>query len=133
MQLALLGVSADAAFVRQVVTQKKVNGWQVSEQSAVGRLARFFPDASPLQIPVSVSIKGGGNRESEETVIEFGTPREALFACRLPLEFAAKVCLQNADRSFEAEAWVVALQYHNGQAAVAARFVQAPPCWVIKL
>lgn len=115
------------------MTQKKANGWHVSEQSAVGRLVRFFPDASPVKIPVSVSIKGGGNRESEDTVIEFGTPREALFACRLPLEFADKVCLQNADRSFEAEAWVVALQYHNGQAAVAARFVQAPPRWVIKL
>jgi hypothetical protein len=113
------------------VTQNKTGGWELGEQSAVGSLARFFPDASPVRIPVTVSIRGRGNSESEATVIEFGTPREALFACRLPLEFADKVRLLNADGSFDAEAWVVALRSHNGKIAVAARFVHEPQ-WVIK-
>jgi len=114
------------------VTVKRTTGWQLTEQSAIVRLARFFPDASPVRIPVTVSIKGRGNPESEATVIEFGTPREVLFACQLPLEFADKVRLHNTDGSLETDAWVVALQYHNGQAAVAARFVHQPPQWVVK-
>lgn len=65
-------------------------------------------------------------------MIEFGTPREALFACRLPLEFADKIHLQSLDGSLQAEAWVVALQYHGGEAAVAARFVHDLPHWVVK-
>jgi hypothetical protein len=114
------------------VTQKKTTGWPESEQSAVGRLARFFPDATPVRIPVNVSTGGRRNPESEATVIEFGTPREALFACQLPVEFADKVRLCNADGSFDTDAWVVALHFHNGQAAVAARFVREPAHWVIK-
>lgn len=106
---------------------------KVREESAVNRLARLFPDATPLRIAVTISRKGVGSAETEATVIEFGTPREALFSCGLPLEFADKVFLQNADHSLETEAWVVALQYHNGQAAVAARFVRKMPHWVVKL
>jgi hypothetical protein len=115
------------------VSQKKTTDWQASEQSAVGRLARFFPDATPVTIPVNVSAGGREKAGSEATVIEFGTLREALFACQLPLEFAEKIRLRNADGSFDADAWVVALHYHNGQAAVAARFVHEPAHWVIKL
>jgi hypothetical protein len=112
------------------VPQEKKNG--EAEQSAVSRLARFFPEATPVRIPVSVSRRGNGRAESETTVIEFGTAREVLFACRLPLEFADKVRLQNSDGSLAADAWVVAVQYHNGQAAVAARFTQEVANWVIK-
>lgn len=112
--------------------ESKSRGWQVMEESAVGRLARFFPEATPLRIPVIIRRTGTGHLETETTVIEFGTAREALFASGLALEFADKVSLQNADRSFETEAFVVALQYHNGQAAVAARFVREMPHWVVK-
>ncbi len=110
----------------------KGSGWQAHEESAVGKLAKFFPGATPLRVAVTISRKGVGHAQTEATVIEFGTSREALFACALPLEFADKVLLQNADRSFETEAWVVALQYHNGRVAVAARFVREMPHWVVK-
>ncbi|MGE5205136.1 MAG: hypothetical protein ACM3PW_05945 [Chlamydiota bacterium] len=113
--------------------EQRTGDWQLHEESAVGRLAQFFPDAAPVCISVTVSRDGGGNAEWENTVIEFGTPREALFACRQPLEFADKLQLRNADGSFEVEAWVVALQYHKGQSAVAARFVERIPHWVVKL
>lgn len=84
-----------------------------------------------MRIPVSV--KSGENPpESEFTVIEFGTPREVLFGCRMPLEFADKVCLQNDDGSLAADACVVAVHYHQGEAAVAARFSQEVKNWIIK-
>src|SRR5262249_54866198 len=50
---------------------------------------------------------------SENTVIEYGTAREVLFASALPLEFEDRVHLENADGSLEAEAHVVAVQYHD--------------------
>ena len=127
-----LDVTARTAIPRLVVTQEKTTDWQASQQSAVGRLARFFPEATPVRIPVNVSAGSREKAESEATVIEFGTARDALFACQLPLEFAEKVRLRNAVGSFDADAWVVALHYHNGQAAVAARFVHEPAHWVIK-
>lgn len=112
---------------------KKNTSGDVSELSAVGRLARFFSDASPVRVPVNVSIRDRGNaQQSEATVIEFGTPREALFGCRMPLEFADKVRLQNADESLDTDACVVAVHYHEGQAAVAARFVQEVKNWLVK-
>ena len=57
--------------------------------SSIARLARYFPDATPVRIPVSLIRVGSTNSGlSESTVIEFGTAREVLFASSLPLEFA---------------------------------------------
>ncbi|HZR30507.1 MAG TPA: hypothetical protein VFA76_01470 [Terriglobales bacterium] len=97
--------------------------------SFASRLARFFPDATPVRIPVQVTRKGGGQ---QDTVIEFGTPREVLFVSSLPLEFADKIHLQNSDRSLDTEAWVVAVQCQSGNVAVAARFAHDLPNWIIK-
>ena len=69
---------------------------------------------------------------SESTVIEFGTPREVLFACNTPLEFADVIRLRTADGSLDIEASVVAVQYHPGKAIVAARFVGNVPNWIVK-
>ena len=64
--------------------------------------------------------------------IEFGTSREALFASKLPLEFADRLRLQNSDGTLNTEACVVAVQYNTGKTAVAARFAQDIPNWIIK-
>ena len=69
---------------------------------------------------------------SEQTVIEYGTPREVLFVSRLPLEFAGRVRVENADGSLRAEAAVVALQVHDGRIAVAARFSSEVSNWIVK-
>jgi hypothetical protein len=69
---------------------------------------------------------------SENTVIEFGTPREVLFAAGMPLEFADKLRVQNSDGSLDTEASVVAVQYHSGKIAVAARFTQEVANWIVK-
>jgi hypothetical protein len=108
--------------------------------STVADLARFFPEATPVRIPVeftrstavSEGKPAGAAELPESTVIEFGTSREVLFACTMPLEFADRLRLRNADGSLDTEASVVAVQYHPGATVVAARFINAVPNWIVK-
>lgn len=106
----------------------------VGAGSPVGRLAQFFPDATPVRIPVRITrVDACDDVETEQTVIEFGTPREVIFASRLPLEFASQVRLENSDGSLNTEASVVAMQFHDGSTAVAARFAQDVSNWIVKV
>ncbi|MGB8581138.1 MAG: hypothetical protein WCD47_09975 [Candidatus Sulfotelmatobacter sp.] len=117
--------------------------------STVADLARFFPEATPVRIPVqltrchpAIEVKQAslgapesaipGSDVLESTVIEFGTPREVLFACKMPLEFADVLRLRNSDGSLDTEASVVAVQYHPGSTIVAARFRNEVPNWIVK-
>ena len=124
------------------------------EPDIVSRLARFFPEAIPMRIPIRLSRtqsngngKGGSGNgdltsrehggESEnvffqETVIEFGTPRDILFVLDRPLEFADRVLVESNDGSLRAEAFVVAVQYHLERTAVAVRFLKNVPNWIVK-
>ena len=123
------------------------------EPDLVSRLARFFPEASPVRIPIRLSrtvsnCNGDGNGngdqsarehdgESEnvffqDTVIEFGTGREVLFVLDRPLEFADRVLVESNDGSLHAEAFVVAVQYHLERTAVAVRFLKPVPNWIVK-
>jgi len=69
---------------------------------------------------------------TESTVIEFGTPREVLFACTTPLEFADVLRLRNSDGSLDVNVSVVAVQYDRGKTVVAARFQGEVPNWIVK-
>jgi hypothetical protein len=106
--------------------------------SAVAGLARFFPEATPVRIPVQLArtLQPGeaslAAHFTESIVIEFGTPREVLFACNTPLEFADVLRLRNSDGSLDIEASVVAVQYHPGTTVVAARFRGEVPNWIVK-
>jgi len=129
------------------------------EQDIIHRLARFFPDATPVRIPIKLSRTLGesnngngngsghgrnGNHQSEpspdtseqiffqNTVIEFGTPREVLFVVNRPLEFADRVLVESNDGFLRAEAYVVAVQYHTERTAVAVRFLNQVPNWIVK-
>ena len=129
------------------------------EPDIVSRLARFFPDASPVRIPIKLSrtqnrVNGNGNsngsgngngngdltareHESEnvffqDTVIEFGTPHEVLFVLDRPLQFADRVLVESNDGTLHAEAFVVAVQYHLERTAVAVRFLKNVPNWIVK-
>jgi hypothetical protein len=117
------------------------------ESEFVSRLARFFPDATPVRIPVrlsrakqdaAVSTDGksatprNGWSALQETVIEFGTPNEVLFAVSYPLEFADHVLVESRDGSLHAEASVVAVQYHSERTVVAARFLKPVSNWIVK-
>ena len=99
----------------------------------VGRLAKFFPQATPVRIPIRLSRTDGKEKCSiEETVIEFGTACEVLFALDSPLEFADRVLLESKDGSLRIEASVVAVQYHPNRTVVAARFLRNVPNWIVK-
>lgn len=109
----------------------------------VGRLAEFFPAAVPVRIPVQVmkiarSIGKSPVCEStvasaaEQTVIEFGTPGEVIFASGLPLEFEDTVRMKNFDGSFDVSAEIIAMQLDQGKTAVAARFLEDVTNWIIK-
>ena len=129
------------------------------EPDIVSRLARFFPDATPVRIPIKLSrtqnrdngngnSNGSGNgngngdltaheHESEnvffqDTVIEFGTPHEVLFVLDRPLQFADRVLVESNDGTLHAEAFVVAVQYHLERTAVAVRFLKNVPNWIVK-
>jgi hypothetical protein len=111
------------------------------ESEFVGRLARFFPDATPVRIPIRLSCAHGENGDGacgsawtpvQETVIEFGTPREVLFTTAQPLEFADHVLVESRDGSLRAEASVVAVQYHAERTVVAARFLKPVINWIVK-
>ena len=103
----------------------------------VAGLARFFPEATPVRVPVQLArVVLGGDPDAvpfgESIVIEFGTPREVLFECNTPLEFGDELRLRNSDRTFDVTVSVVALQYHPGRIAVAARFRGEVPNWIVK-
>lgn len=112
------------------------------QASTVADLARFFPEATPVRIPVQLTRSYAATDAkqeataktvlAEDTVIEFGTPREVLFACTMPLEFADVLRLRNSDGSLDTEASVVAVQYHPGSTIVAARFRNEVPNWIVK-
>ena len=117
----------------------------------VSRLARFFPEATPVRIPIRLSRSNGngnangtgnGNGDAsahenekvflQDTIIEFGTPREILFVVDRPLEFADRVLVESTDGSLQAEASVVAVQYHPERTVVAVRFLKHVPNWIVK-
>jgi hypothetical protein len=105
--------------------------------SSVAGLARFFPEASPVRMPVQLAriVLGGEpatTHFSESVVIEFGTTREVLFSCNTPLEFGDELRLRNSDSSFDVAASVIAVQYHPGNTVVAARFRGEVPNWIVK-
>jgi len=103
------------------------------ERTCVQKLAGLFPAASAVRLPVRVVKVGTGKKRLQEsTVIEFGTPREVLFASTLPLEFEDRVRVINSNGSLDACAKVVAVRYHDGRKAVAARFVDEVENWIIK-
>lgn len=107
----------------------------MQSDSPVAGLARFFPDATAMRMPVQFARLAESGQSAdfrESTVIEFGTPREVLFACKAPLEFADLLKLRNSDGSLEEEARVVAVQYQPGNTLVAARFNREVPNWIVK-
>jgi hypothetical protein len=49
------------------------------------------------------------------------------------LEFADRVRLQSSDGLLDEEASVVAVRYHEGDVAVAVRFLRRVANWIVKL
>ncbi len=123
------------------MTQQAAATARALEPDAVVRLAKFFPQATPVRIPIRLSrtpSNGVGSGKTPEhvflqdTVIEFGTPREVLFALDHPLEFGDRVLLESKDGALRAEGYVVAVQYHPQRTVVATRFLKDVPNWIVK-
>ncbi len=68
----------------------------------------------------------------EATVVEFSSAEHAIFLSTLPLEFGDRVRLEATPEGSPAEATVVAVQYHEGRKAVAAKFLQGFRDWVVR-
>ena len=95
------------------------------------QLARFFPNAAAVRIPVQVTaLRAGNSRPKEATVVEFGGAEHAIFLSTLPLEFDDRVRIERDQRGCTADATVVAVQYHEGRKAVAVQFLHGPCEWV---
>lgn len=115
------------------MSQQAETSYLNGEETCVQELARLFPTASAVRLPVRVLKMGTGRKRLQErTIIEFGTAREVLFASNLPLEFEDRVRVTNSNGSLDACATVVAVRYHEGQKAVAARFLHDVENWIIK-
>jgi hypothetical protein len=105
----------------------------LEEETCVQKLAELFPNVSPVRIGVRVfTISAGREQLQEQAVIEFATAREVVFGSNLPLEFEDSVRLVNSDGSLDVQATVVAVRYHAGRKAVAARFVTDVKNWIVK-
>jgi len=103
-----------------------------NEQACAEQLARFFPQARPVRIPVQVTVsRGGRTRLREAAIVEFGGPEHAIFLSSLPLEFDDRVEIEAAGEGRPTNATVVGVQYHEGRKAVAVRFLQGPCDWVV--
>jgi hypothetical protein len=103
------------------------------EETCIGKLAQLFPGGSVVRIPVRVTALGARRRKlQEQTTIEFGTAQEVLFTSTLPLEFEDRLRVANADGSLDAQATVIAVRYHGGRKAIAARFAGEVGNWIIK-
>jgi hypothetical protein len=96
------------------------------------RLAQFFPEGTPVKMPVEVSRLGSGSSEAIRTVLEYGTAREVIFRCAAPMEFGDRLRLTNCDGSLDAEAEVTAVQISASETLVAARFTAEVHNWIIK-
>ena len=99
--------------------------------SCTEQLARFFPHVAAQRVAVQVAaLRAGSAATLEPTVMEFGDAEHGIFLSTLPLEFADRVRIEYGERTRVAEASVVAVQYHEGQKAVAVRFSRAQKHWV---
>ena len=115
--------------------QATATGRAAQTASSVAALARFYPDATPVRIPVQITrvVESGATATfSESAVVEFGTPHEVLFCCKTPLEFADVLRICTSDGSLNVEVSVVAVQYHPGKTVIAARFREDVPNWIVK-
>ncbi len=101
--------------------------------SCTERLAKFFPSLAAMRIAVQVqSLRSGQRKVQEKTVVEYAAPQYAIFLSQLPLEFDERVKIAREGQREGVEAAVVALQYHEGQKAVAVRFLDGSCKWMME-
>ncbi|HEY6128692.1 MAG TPA: hypothetical protein VIW23_10965 [Candidatus Acidoferrum sp.] len=102
-----------------------------SGSGCAAELARFFPDARPVQVrAVLTPLRSGADKLRESVLLEFAGFEKAIFSSSLPLEFDDRVRLTDPDGGRACDATVVAVQYHDGRKAVALQFAGGQGWWV---
>jgi hypothetical protein len=95
------------------------------------QLARFFPEAKAVRVrAVLKPLRCGADQIRESVLVEFASVQRAIFGSKLPLEFADRVRISDAEGNAECDATVVAVQYHDGEKAVAVQFADKTIFWV---
>jgi len=87
------------------------------QESMAGRLARIFPGATAMGIPVSLEHDG----RKERTTIEFGTGQEFIFRADSALSFDECVRLRNHNGSLDVLVKIIAMQWVDSKQVVAGR------------
>lgn len=97
------------------------------------QLARFFPDLALARVPVRITaLRHGAQRLQEATLVQYAADEIIIFPTALPLEFDDRVRIEKEGNSRAGEAIVVALQYHEGNKAVAVKLLQGRCDWITK-
>jgi hypothetical protein len=94
---------------------------------------RDFSGAVQVRIPLRVCKgRSGKTASTEQTMIEFGTTEEVLFVSDLPLDFEDIVRVRNVDGSLDLTAKIVVMHLYHAKMAIAAKFLEDVPNWIIK-
>ena len=103
-----------------------------SALSCAAQLARFFPRAVPVHIPVQVTaLRPGAAQLREHTIVEYSATEHAIFRCSLPLEFDDRISVEENGSGTAVEAAVIAVQFHEGAKAVAVHFLKGSCDWMV--
>ena len=103
-----------------------------SNDPALGRLLPLFPSAKPAHIPVRVGLPGRAKGAVEKTTIMYRGHDTAIFLLDYPLHGGDAVQMRSAAGPRESAAQVVALMPNGQSTAVAVRFLEEVPKWLLK-
>jgi len=119
---------------RVVVSDQRSSGssFERNSGSAASRLAEFFPGALPMHVPAMVGRRRADQESEIQALIEFGTAREVIVTCGVPLEIGELLRISSPNCSLKATAKVVALQVGNENYALAMRFTGGAENWIIQ-
>jgi len=121
------GASSDSA----APGRKKAEGFGNS-RSGAARLSEFFPGALAMHVPATVERDCGQDKSQIQALIEFGTAKEVIVTCSVPLEIGEMLRISSANCSLNAMAKVVALQVGTENYALAVRFTAGAENWIIQ-
>jgi len=102
-----------------------------SERRCAEQLARFFPRAIPIHVPVQVTaLRPGKQNLTERAILEYRAGEHAIFVCSLPLEFDDRLRLEPHGGGTPLKGAVIGLRYHDGSKAVAVRLDRNSGDWM---
>jgi hypothetical protein len=100
--------------------------------SGAARLAEFFPGALAMHVPATVERDSVEDESQIQALIEFGTAKEVIVTCSVPLEIGESLRISSPNCSLKATAKVVALQVGAENYALAVRFTAGAENWIIQ-